>query len=137
MEAFSIILKKLKEDICLCQVIPMPNSIMLFILSVLCLMLRHNESFHQIYHQSYLKNCLVNNYFLNKVKKFKYIKFQIVLNFILKVRRHFIAIKKDIKGNFQNINCLIALIVNRFYIKEQIFQKNVFVLQLCYDVIQF
>lgn len=61
---------------------------------------KYNKNLQHIYYLSYSKDCSVNNYILNREKKLKYIKFQKVLNLILKTERYCIIMKKNIKDTF-------------------------------------
>ena len=103
IEAPSIIDNKLEEDIGLRRVISMPNPTALFILSPLGLVPKHNEDFCRIHHLSHPKGCSVNDHILDGAGELRYIRFQEVLDLILKAGRPFIVIKRDIKDAFQNV----------------------------------
>lgn len=68
---------------------------------------KYNKKFSCIHHLSYLKGRSGNDHILDKEGKLRYIKFQKVLNLVLKARRYCIIIKKDIKDAYQNISIVL------------------------------
>ena len=81
----------------------MSNPLIPFISSPLSLIPKHNGGFQHIHHLSHPKGRSINNHISDKEGELRYIKFQEVLNLILKARRNCIIIKRDIKDAFQNI----------------------------------
>lgn len=100
MEDLLIINNKLKKDLYLRQIFSLPLLLILFLLSLLGLVPKHDIGFWYIYYLSYLKDRLVNNNISDGVGEPKYIKFQEVFNLILKAKRYCIIIKRNIKDVF-------------------------------------
>ena len=97
MEDRSIIDNKLEEDLRLRRIIPVPNLSIPFILSPLGLVPKHDGGFRHIHHLSHPKGRSVNDHIPDGAREIRYIKFQEVLNLILKAGRHCIIMKRDIK----------------------------------------
>lgn len=81
----------------------MPNPSVLFILSPLGLVSKHDGGFRRIHHLSHPRGHSVNDHIPDKAGELRYRRFQRVLEFILKAGRHCIIIKRDIKDAFRNV----------------------------------
>lgn len=103
MEDPSIIDNKLEEDLRLRRIVPVPNPSIPFISSPLGLVPKHDGGFRRIHHLSHPKGRSVNDHIPDGAGELRYIKFQEVLNLILKAGRHCIIMKRDIKDAFRNI----------------------------------